>query len=194
MASRILRDYKCQEHGFFEGFKPVCPEGCEGEFILAVFLKSPGLVSAKTKATDKTARGLAKDFGMSDIQTTREGEHQTGFLTKKNKFSEKEYADAAKYATPKAPAKRRKGRSAAPIEVPQQRESRPGDSAIWGGGGDKGAFGGVNMQSVIAGRYGKSVAGESVGLTPTAAGINNGPTIDPRSTLRDPENLTIKKT
>ena len=24
----VLNDYKCAEHGFFEGFEPVCPDGC----------------------------------------------------------------------------------------------------------------------------------------------------------------------
>lgn len=189
MASRILRDYKCQEHGFFEGFQPKCPEGCEGEFILAVFLKSPGFVSAKTKATDKNIAGLAKDFGMSNIKSTREGEHQEGYLSRNNKFAEKDYAEAEKYATKKAPRKR-KGKAA--VDSPAPREPRPGDSAIWGGGDGKGMFSNFDLKTVLSGQFSKPVKDEAVGLTPRAAGINNGPVADPSSTLRDPDNLKIK--
>jgi hypothetical protein len=48
------------------------------------------------------------------------------------------------------------------------------------------------MQSLLAGRAIKSVQGESVGLTPSQAGIQSGPRVDPKSTLRDPDNLKIK--
>ena len=184
--ARILRDYKCQEHGFFEGFEPICPEGCKDEFILQVFLKSPGFVSDKTKAGDKHLQGLAKEFGMSDIKSTREGEHQSGYLTRNNKFSEKEYAEAEKYATPKKRGRPRKDRNVQ-APPPQPQEARAGDSAIWGGG-----FQGMNMASVLAGRFGQPVKGEQVGLTPREAGINNGPRIDPRATMQDPDGLKIK--
>jgi len=184
--ARILRDYKCQDHGFFEGFEPVCPEGCTHE-VLQVYLKAPGLVSDKTKAGDKHLKSLASEFDMSDIKSTKPGENQSGYLTRKNKFSEKEYAEAEKYATRKKPGRPRKGKAAA--ETPQApQEPRAGDNAIWGGG-----FQGMSMQSVLAGQFAKSVKGETVGLTPRDAGINNGPRVDPRATLRDPDNLTIKK-
>ena len=74
--ARILRDYKCQEHGFFEGFEPTCPQGCTDELVLQVFLKSPGFVSDKSKAADKHLNSLASEFGMSDIKSTRAGENQ----------------------------------------------------------------------------------------------------------------------
>ena len=48
------------------------------------------------------------------------------------------------------------------------------------------------MQAILAGRAVQSVQGESAGLTPSQAGINSGPKIDPKSTLRDPDNLKIK--
>ena len=49
------------------------------------------------------------------------------------------------------------------------------------------------MQSLLSGRAIQSVKGESIGLTPSQAGINSGPRVDPSSTLRDPDNLKIKK-
>jgi hypothetical protein len=185
--SRILKDYKCQEHGYFEGYSPTCPQGCT-DYVLQVFLQAPGFKSDKSKATDKHLKGLAREFGMADIKSTREGENQSGYLTRNNKFSEKEYAEAAKYATPKKRGRPRKDQAPQQTSIPQEApQQRAGDAAIWGGG-----FQGMNMASVLAGRFGKSVQGEPVGLTPKDAGINNGPTVDPRSTIQDPQNLKIK--
>ena len=181
--SRILKDYKCQEHGYFEGYEPTCPEGCT-DYVLQVFLQAPGFKSDKSKAADKQLNSLASEFGMSDIKSTRAGENQAGYLTRNNKFSEKEYAEAEKFATRKRGNKDKLQKT--PIfEAPQ--EARAGDAAIWGGG-----FQGMNMQAVLAGQFAKPVKGESVGLTPRDAGINNGPRIDPRATMRDPDNLQIK--
>ena len=192
--ARILRDYKCQEHGFFEGYEAVCPEGCT-DYVLQVFLQAPGFKSDKSKSADKQLKQLANDFGMSDIKSTREGENQSGYLTRNNKFTEKEYAEAEKYATPKKRGRPRKDAQNKPQPQQEaQREARAGDAAVWGGG-----FQGMSMQSILAGQFARPV-GPSLGkdaeitsLTPRAAGINNGPTIDPRATMRDPDNLQIKK-
>ena len=159
-------------------------KGCQDE-VFIVFLQAPATISAKTKFTDNSTKQLAMEFGMSDIKTTREGEHQSGYLTRKNKFSEKEYAEAEKYATRKRGVNKDKIQ---PQPIPQTpAEARPGDAAIWGGG-----FQGLNMQSLLAGRAIQSVKGEAVGLTPSQAGINSGPRVDPKATLRDPDNLKIK--
>jgi hypothetical protein len=152
------------------------------EEVMVVFLQAPALLGAKTKSTDKTVKQLAMEFDMSDIKSTREGENQSGYLTRKNKFKEKDYAEAEKYATRK---RGNKDRIIKPPEVPQ--EARPGDSAIWGKG-----FQGMNMQSILGGMI-KPVRDEQVGLSPAQAGIRNGPRIDPASTMRDPDNLQIKK-
>jgi len=187
--SRILKDYKCQEHGFFEGYEPTCPQGCT-DYVLQVFLQAPGFKSDKSKAADRQLKELASEFGMSDIKSTRAGENQSGYLTRNNKFSEKEYAEAEKYATPKKRGRPRKGKAAAETSQETQREPRAGDAALWGAGA--GPFGSMSMQSILAGRFGQSINGEAVGLTPKAAGINNGPVVDPRATMRDPDNLKIK--
>ena len=174
----VLNDYKCPTHGYFESRKPQCPmKGCQDEVFL-VFLQAPSVLGDKTRATDKNLKQLAMDFGMSNIKSTKEGESQTGYLTRNNKFTEKEYADAEKYAK----------RTETPVpQAPQAQEARPGDAAIWGGG-----FQGLNMQALLAGRAVRSVQGEAVGLTPSQAGIQSGPRIDPKATLRDPDNLKIK--
>jgi hypothetical protein len=180
----VMKDFKCDNHGYFESRLPKCPmKGCTHE-VFQVHLQAPGLVSAKTKFTDKSTKQLAKEFGMSNIKSTREGENQSGYLTRNNKFTEKEYAEAEKYATRKRGNKDKLQKTPVP-ETPK--EPRAGDNAIWGG-----AFQGMNMQSILAGRYSTSIKGESAGLTPSQAGITVGPRADPGSSLRDPDNLKIK--
>ena len=180
----VVNDYKCPKHGYFESRKAQCPmKGCNEE-VFIVFLQAPAMLSEKTRFTDKSTKQLAIEFDMSDIKTTREGENQSGYLTRKNKFKEKDYEQAEKYAI------RKRGNKDKIQKFPQPeapKEARAGDAAIWGGG-----FQGLNMQALLAGRAIQSVNGESVGLTPAQAGINSGPRIDPSSTLRDPDNLKIK--
>ena len=181
----VLKDFKCDHHGYFESRQPKCPmKGCTHE-VFQVHLQAPGLVSAKTKFTDKSSKQLANEFGMSNIKSAREGENQAGYLTRNNKFTEKEYANAEKFATRKRGNKDQLKKPPIP-ETPQ--EPRAGDNAIWGG-----AFQGMNMQSILAGRYSQSIKGESAGLTPSQAGITVGPRADPSSSLRDPDNLQIKR-
>ena len=178
----VVNDYKCPKHGYFEARKPQCPMKDCHEEVMVVFLQAPNLISAKTKFTDKSTKQLAIEFGMSDIKTTREGEHQSGYLLRNNKFTEKEYADAEKYATRKRGNKDKIGKTPIP-EAPK--EARAGDAAIWGGG-----FQGLNMQALLAGRGIQSVKGEATGLTPSQAGINSGPKT--ASYMADPDNLKIK--
>jgi hypothetical protein len=180
----VLNDYKCPKHGYFEARKAQCPMKDCHEEVMVVFLQAPNLVGARTKAADKQLKQLAIEFDMSDIKSTREGENQAGYLKRKNKFTEKEYADAEKYATRKKGVDKDKLKPAIP-EGPK--EARPGDSAIWGGG-----FQGMNMQSLLGGMI-KPIRDEAVGLTPGQAGIKTGPTTLPGGTMRDPDNLQIKK-
>jgi hypothetical protein len=177
----VLHDFKCEKHGYFESKTAKCPmKGCN-ETVLQVFLQAPGLVSAKTKATDQNVKQLAIEFGMSNIKSTREGENQSGYLTRNNKFTEKEYKEAEKYATRKRGVN--KDQLKPVIELP--REPRPGDAAIWGGG-----MKGMDMQSILAGRFAQSIRGEAVGIQPSQAGITQGPKT--ASYIADQDNLQIK--
>lgn len=160
----VLKDYYCSVHGVFEAWEAKCPmKNCAGELSI-VHLKPIAMKSDKTKATDKNLKNLALDFGMTDIKSTREGEHQTGYLKRNNKLTDKEYAEAS--------------------AAMQQRESRPGDSVIWGGGGS------INMKSVMSGQF-KPVADEKVGINPKDAGNLTGPRVG--SYFSDPDNLSIPK-
>lgn len=181
----VTNDYKCPTHGYFESKKAQCPmKGCQDE-VFVVFLQAPAMVSAKTRFTDKSTKQLAMEFDMSDIKTTREGENQSGYLMRKNKYKEKDYAEAEKFATRKRGVNKDKIKPQPQPQAPK--EARPGDAAIWGGG-----FQGLSMQALLAGRGVQPVRDESVGLTPSQAGIQSGPRVDPKSTLRDPDNLKIK--
>lgn len=158
----VLHDYLCSEHGIFESMEAQCPmKFCKGE-LSKVFLKPVGIKSDKTKSTDKNLKNLALDFGMTDIKSTREGEHQSGYLTRNNQTNEREFQEAA--------------------AALQQKESRPGDSVIWGGGA------GINMQSVLKGQF-KPVRDETVGVNPKATGNLTGPRA--ASYVADHENLKI---
>ena len=180
----VVNDYKCPKHGYFEARKSLCPMKDCHEEVMLVFLQAPNLVGDRTKAADKQLKQLAIEFDMSDIKSTREGENQAGYLKRKNKFTEKEYEQAEKFATRKKGVNKDRIK---PDSAPVQKESRPGDSAIWGGG-----FQGMNMQSLLGGMI-KPVRDEQVGLTPGQAGIKTGPTTLPGGTMRDPDNLQIKK-
>jgi len=162
----ILRDYYCESHGVFEAWEPECPMKHCSATISVIHLKPVGIKSDKTKRTDKTVKQLAIDYDMTDIKTTKEGEHQTGYMKRNNKLTDKEFDQATE------------------AMQAQNKEARPGDAAIWGGGGS------ISMKSVMGGQF-KSVNGESVGINPKAAGNLTGPS--PASYMADPDNLQVSK-
>lgn len=160
----ILKDYHCTEHGYFEGWEERCPmKGCHGA-VSVVFLQPVAMKSERTKKADKTLQGLAQDFGMSDIKSTKEGEHQTGYIKRKNKQTEKQRQ--------------------LELEAAQERQPRPGDAAIWGGAG------GMSLKSVMGGQF-KPVADEAVSVLPKSLGDLTGPRA--ASYTPDHENLQIKR-
>lgn len=166
----ILRDYYCTNHGIFEAWEPDCPmKHCKGE-ISVVHLKPVGTRSAKTSATDNNLKQLAIEYDMTDIKSTKAGEHQSGYMKRKNKLTDKQFAQASDAMQAQ--------------NQQQQKQTRPGDSVIWGGGGN------INMKSVMGGQF-KSVAGESVGINPKAAGDLQGPRA--ASYMADPDNLQVKR-
>jgi len=90
----IKRDYKCEQHGFFEAWEAQCPHGCL-DGIMIVHLQAPNYLSDRTKGSDRTLSGLADEFKMTNIKSTREGENQEGYFTRNN-------APAPKEAPPEA--------------------------------------------------------------------------------------------
>jgi hypothetical protein len=142
---------------------------CKGD-ISVVHLKPVGTRSPKTSATDKNLKQLAIEYDMTDIKSTKAGEHQTGYMKRKNKLSDKQFAEATDAIQSQ--------------NQQQQKQTRPGDSVIWGGGSN------ISMKSVLGGQF-KSVNGESVGINPKAAGDLQGPRA--ASYMADHENLQVRK-
>ena len=90
----VMKDYKCAKHGFFEGRSAKCPmKDCQEE-VMVVFLQAPHHVSPRTKLGDKALEGLAKDFKMGDIKSAGIGENQGNLMSRNNKFTKKQYAEA----------------------------------------------------------------------------------------------------
>lgn len=107
----ILRDYKCPRHGYFTAWEPMCHEGCED--VAQVILRAPtmrdSVKGGRSKRNDDNIKGLARDFNMTNIKSTREGEYQDGYLTRNN-----------------APQ---------PEMPPQTQNDRPGSAVMWGDAG-----------------------------------------------------------
>ena len=68
------------------------------EEVAIVYLQPVGMMSDGTKKNDKTINQLAMDFDMTNIKSTREGENQAGFFTRKNKTSKKQLEKEAREA------------------------------------------------------------------------------------------------
>ena len=165
----ILRDFMCSEHGIFESWDGICKQcGVKGDRVYTG--SAPAFIGSRTKNIDKTLQGLAKDFQMTDIKSTREGEFQSGYLSRNNKTLNREETAMVQ------------------AHAEKQQAQRPGDGAIWGGG-----FQGLNMGNVLSGKAVQSIKGEAVGVSPQQAGISRGPVADPKATFKDHENLSIKK-
>jgi hypothetical protein len=81
----ILRSYSCPRHGVFDAWEAECSHGCKD--VTQVFTKAFAIKSGRTKNLDSTVRGLASDFNMTNLKSTREGEHQTGYHTRNNEPS-----------------------------------------------------------------------------------------------------------
>ena len=137
----ILRDYKCEEHGYFTAWEPKC-EHCDRE-VFSVILKAPtmrdSVVGGRSKRNDSNIKQLAKDFNMTNIKSTREGESQTGYLTRNNAEKSAQERD---------------------FETQQKM-----NGVIWGGDQR------YSMQSMLAGGAVRSAMGEAVGFDPKNANL-----------------------
>lgn len=97
----VYHDYKCPAHGFFEGVEPICPQGCTAD-VQMVFLQPVGLKSDRTKHADSTLKELAKDYGMTDIKSAREGDHQDHALLGNKQAAQPQNPFAVQWSSPKA--------------------------------------------------------------------------------------------
>jgi hypothetical protein len=76
----VLHDYQCKKHGVFESSHPICPHmGCESEDVKIVYLKAPGMMSAKTKNFDRETRNTAESYQLDYLKSAqREGDTSYG--------------------------------------------------------------------------------------------------------------------
>ena len=147
----VLKDYMCTEHGVFESREAKCPiKFCQGD-LSVIFLQPVGIKSENTKKNDKNLKQLALEFDMTDIKSTKAGEHQTGYLKRKNKLSDKAFEEAGA-----AMAQSQKRQEE---EMIKQRLS----GVNWGNGGN------INLKSVMGGQF-KPVADEAVSVLPKSVG------------------------
>jgi hypothetical protein len=147
----VLKDYMCTEHGVFESREAKCPiKFCQGD-LSVIFLQPVGIKSENTKKNDKNLKQLALEFDMTDIKSTKAGEHQTGYLKRKNKLSDKAFEEAGA-----AMAQNQKRQEE---EMIKQRLS----GVNWGNGGN------INLKSVMGGQF-KPVADEAVSVLPKSVG------------------------
>ena len=147
----MLKDYMCTEHGVFESREAKCPiKFCQGD-LSVIFLQPVGIKSENTKKNDKNLKQLALEFDMTDIKSTKAGEHQTGYLKRKNKLSDKAFE--------KAGAAMAQNQKRQEEEIIKQRLS----GVNWGNGGN------INLKSVMGGQF-KPVADEAVSVLPKSVG------------------------
>ena len=78
----VLRSYSCAAHGYFDAWEAKCSHGCKK--VTQVFTKPFSIKSSRTKTADKTLDSLASEFKMTNIKSTREGEHQSNYFTRNN--------------------------------------------------------------------------------------------------------------
>ena len=65
-----------------------------------VFLQPVGMKSDKTKHADSTLRDLANDYGMSDIKSAREGDHQNNALLNNKQAAQPQNPFAVQWGNP----------------------------------------------------------------------------------------------
>lgn len=163
----VLHDFMCKKHGVFESREeaPACPmKGCEEE-VFKVFLKPVAVKSDATKRADHAVESLALDFGMSNIQSTREGDHQSKFM-------------------------QHTGR-AAPPAAPVVNNFAP----RWGAAQAGSLLNrGIDMNAALRGGVARPVLDESVGASIQEAKQRGElPPVRPSVVMRDHENLTLPK-
>jgi hypothetical protein len=81
----VLRSYSCAAHGYFDAWEAKCPN-CNRK-VTQVFTKPFSIKTGRTKTADRTLDSLATEFKMTNIKSTREGDHQAGYFTRNNEPS-----------------------------------------------------------------------------------------------------------
>ncbi len=71
----IIKEWKCAQHGSFEGTHPLCPAmGCFSEHVEREFRTPVSVSKGKYARFDRGLRDTADRMNISDFKTAREGE------------------------------------------------------------------------------------------------------------------------
>ena len=73
----VLKEFACQAHGPFDeivnqGTIPSCPHGCSPRFVVREIRSAPSIRNVVTGTLDNLQRGIAHDFGLSDLKVKRD--------------------------------------------------------------------------------------------------------------------------
>jgi hypothetical protein len=73
----ILKEWSCKAHGSFEAIveqdeTPQCPKGCSKRFVVREIRTAPAARGVVSGTLDQLQRGLAHDFGLSDLKAGRD--------------------------------------------------------------------------------------------------------------------------
>lgn len=76
-SARIIKEWKCRAHGYFESTTPICPAGCST--VERAFLTAPSIrtTNGMTNA-DRLQDQLARAHGLSDMRTPEIGQTMSG--------------------------------------------------------------------------------------------------------------------
>lgn len=71
----ITREFVCAAHGPFESkrTRPKCPRGCSARFVTQEFRTAPA-IGGVAKHVDRELNNLAKDYRLTDIRNTADGD------------------------------------------------------------------------------------------------------------------------
>lgn len=69
----VILELRCAGHGAFENHEKRCPWGCPDSFVMQEFRTPPSIRHVGTRIVDQQLRGLAKDFGLSDLKNDKDG-------------------------------------------------------------------------------------------------------------------------
>ena len=71
----VLKEFKCKAHGAFEAFAgdelPECPQGCHPRWVTREIRTPPAARGIQTGTLDQLQRGIAHDFGLSDLKNDK---------------------------------------------------------------------------------------------------------------------------
>ena len=73
----VIKEFNCKAHGPFEEFveqdvMPRCPHGCSPRFVVREIRSAPAARGVVVGTLDTLQRGIAHDFGLSDLKVKRD--------------------------------------------------------------------------------------------------------------------------